>query len=140
MGLKDSEKKETKILSAHFNIYIYTLALTHIHTTTENFAEVLKSPQRTLFVRFLFHGYIISATTTVAAIAGEGTGSISSITQSCWHSCCTGSCSLCGVARMLLWLWAIIRVLRCPRGAPRSSHRMDLCEETGARLIFCIVF
>lgn len=137
-----SEKKGTKTSSAHFNIYIYTLsrarARTHSHKHTHNFAEVLKSPQCTLFICFLFPCYIISATTTVA-IAGCGTGSISSVTQSCWHSCCTGSRPLCGVSCVLLWLWAIIRVLRSPRGRTGPAHGMDLCKQTSTGLIFCIV-
>lgn len=93
----ESEKKQK------FNIYIYI----HAHTHT-NFIQVLKSSQRTLFIRFLFPCYIINAATVAAA------GSISAVTQSCWDGCCTGARSLCRVTRVLLRLWAIIRVLGCP--------------------------
>lgn len=133
------EKKGTKTLPAHFQyLYLHILTLTHIHSHTENFTEVLKSPQCTLFICFLLPCYIISATTIVAIAAG-GTGSISSITQSRWHSCCTGSRSFHGVTCMLLRLWAVVRVLRCPRGPARPTHGVDLCEQTSSGLIFCIV-
>lgn len=139
IGGRKSQKKKGKKHRQHTSIFIYThthtLALTHVCTHTENFAEVLKSPQCTLFICFLFPCYIIRATTAVAIAAG-GTGSISSITQSCWHSSCTGSRSLRGITCVLLRLWAVIRVLRCPRG---PAHGVDLCEQTSSGLIFCIV-
>lgn len=136
VGGRKSRKEREQKSCQHTSIFIFTHSLTHTHARTENFVEVLKSPQCTLFVCFLFPYYIISATTTVA---GGGRGSISSITQSCRHSCCTGSRSLCGVTCMFLWLWTIIRVLRCPRGPAGPAHGVDLCEQTSTRLILCIV-
>ena len=136
-------KKENQNIISTLHIYIYTLSHTHTHTHkrahthTENLAEVLKSPQCTLFICFLFPCYIITATTTV--IAAGGTGSVSSITQRCWHSCCTGSRSPCGVTSVLLWLWAIIGVRRSPGCPARPTHGVDFCKQTSTGLVFCIV-
>lgn len=138
VGGKSQKKREQKHCQHTSNIYIYTFSHSHTYTHIENFTEVLKSPQCTLFICFLLPCYIISATTIVAIAAG-GTGSISSITQSRWHSCCTGSRSFRGVTCMLLRLWAVVRVLRCPRGSARPTHGVDLCEQTSSGLIFCIV-
>lgn len=120
------------------SIFKFTLPHSHKHTRTHTLRismEVLKSPQRTLFICFLLPCYIISATTTVA-IAGGGAGSIGSITQSCWHRRRTGSRSLHRVTCMLLWLGAVIRILRCPRSA---AHGVDLCEQAGPGLVLSIV-
>lgn len=142
-GRKSGGKKGNKnIVSTLQYLYLHTRPRAHTHTHTlykhtENFAEVLKSPQCALFICFLFPCYVIAATTV--AIAGGGTGSASTITQSCGHSRCTGSRSLCGVTCVLLWLWTIVRVLRSPRGPAGPAHGMDLCEQTSAGLVFCIV-
>lgn len=122
------------------SIFKFTLPHSHKHTRAHTHPlrismEVLKSPQRTLFICFLLPCYIISATTTVA-IAGGGAGSIGSITQSCWHRRRTGSRSLHRVTCMLLWLGAVIRILRCPRSA---AHGVDLCEQAGPGLVLSIV-
>lgn len=76
---KRVEGGDKNIASTLQYLYLHILTLTHIHSHTENFAEVLKSPQCTLFICFLFPCYIIRATTIVAIAAG-GAGSISTIT------------------------------------------------------------
>lgn len=134
------KKGEKNIASTY--LYLHILTFTHIRSHSENSAEVLKSPQCTLFICFLFPCYIVSATTTVAiaAAGGGGTGSISSVTQSRRHSSRAWPCPLRGVTCVFLRLWAVVRVLRCPRGPAGPTHGVDLCDETCSGLIFCIVF
>lgn len=122
------------VLSAHFNIYIYTSFNPFTHSDTQSFTEVLKSSQCTLLICFLFH-YIIDAAATVAiaAAAGGGAGSVNAVTQTCWY---IGARSLCRFAGVLFRLRAVVRVLRSPGGA---AHSVDFCEEAGPGLVLCIV-
>lgn len=118
------EKKKTKeqnISNTLHYLYLHILTVTH----TKNFAEVLKTPQSTLFICFLLSCYITSATTgAIAAV-----GSAGSITQRRWWGSCTGPCSLCWVTCVLLWLRPVVWVLGCPRGSSRTTHGVDLCEQ-----------
>lgn len=127
------KKKEHNISNTLQYLYLHILTLTH----TENFAEVLKPPQSTLFVCFLLPCYITSVTTTgaIAAVGGAG-----SITQSRWWGSCTGPRSLCRVACVLLWLRPIVWVLGCPGGSSGTAHGVNLREQPSSRLVLCIVF
>lgn len=125
------KKREQNIFKTLQYLYL------HILTLTENSAEVLKPPQRTLFIGLLLPCYITSATT--GAIAAAVAGGAGAITQSGGHGRCTGPRSLRGITCVLLWLRPVVWVLRCPGGSSGTTHGVDLREQSSSRLVFCIV-
>lgn len=126
---KKKKKGEQNIFKTLQYLYL------HILTLTENIAEALKPPQRTLFICFLLPSYITRATTgAIAAVGGAD-----SVTQRGRYGNCAGPRSLRRVTCVLLWLWPVVWVLMCPGGSSGTTHGMDLCEQPSSRLVFCIV-
>lgn len=111
--------------SQHIFIFTHSLTFTHIHSHFEKSGALLKPPQRSLFIGFLFPCYIVSATTVAVAAAAGGAGRIGSITQRHWHSSSTRPRPLHGVTCVFLGLRAVVGVRWCPRG---PAHGVDLCD------------
>lgn len=128
---KKIKKREQNIFKTLQYLYL------HILTLTENSAEVLKAPQRTLFIGLLLARYITGATT--GAIAAAVAGGAGAVAQGGGHGRRAGPRPLRGVTRVLLWLRPVVWVLGGPGGSPGTPHGVDLREQPSSRLVFCIV-